>query len=163
MKKLNRTYIMGIVFIILALLFPNVIVLFPPWLFPGFIIKNQNIKNIINSPNGVNKLSIVIKIDSDFSSKVNAPSFRKSSVYDIKLSISGILTSFFTLSSLIATVAVLPSASICILSTFPSLICATNSEYFSFELLFSNIEDSTTINITPIISHIANVLIPFFI
>ena len=51
---------------------------------------------------------------------------------------------------------------ICILSTFPSLICATNSEYFSFELLFSNIEDSTTINITPIISHIANVLIPFF-
>ena len=37
-----------------------------------------------------------------------------------------------------------------------------NSEYLILEFVFSKIEDKTTKNITPIISHIAKVLIPFF-
>ena len=67
--------------IILALLFPNVIV-FPPFCEPlrPPIIKNQNIKNIIKIPNGVNKLNIIENTDSEFSSNVNEPFLMKSSV-----------------------------------------------------------------------------------
>ena len=98
--------------IILALFFPKDIVLLPGFpLFAPPIMKNQKIKNIINNPNGVNKLSIVINIDSDFSSKVNAPSFKKSSVYAIKLCMSGILTSFLIFSSFNCTMAFFPSDS----------------------------------------------------
>ena len=67
--------------IILALLFPNDIV-FPPFCEPFTppIIKNQNIKNIIKIPNGVNKLNIIENTDSEFSSNVNAPFLIKSPV-----------------------------------------------------------------------------------
>jgi len=58
----NVTLVLSVAFTSLALLFPNVMVLAPPWLLP-FIIKNQNIKNIINKPNGVKKLSTVTNID----------------------------------------------------------------------------------------------------
>ena len=74
----------------------------------------------------------------------------------------GILTCFFILSSESVTVAELPSASITIASTFPSFIFVIKSEYFNFVFVFVIIDDNNTINITPIISHIANVLIPFF-
>ena len=125
-------------------------------------VKGLNTKNIINNPNGVSKLSIVTNIDSDFSSKVNAPSFRKSSVYLIKLCIFGIFTSFLLFSSFNCTVAVFPSDSTWIASTFPLFIFAIKSEYFNLESLFSTIDVNTTINMTPIINHIAKVLIPFF-
>ena len=159
----NDTLFLSAGVIILALLFPNDSVFPPVWfeLIPP-IMKNQNIINIINSPNGVSKLSIVMNIDSDFSSNVNAPFFMKSSVYVMKLPISGIFTSFFTLSSESSTVAVLPSASISIASTFPSFIFVINSEYFNFVLEFSIIDDNTIMKIIPIINHIASVFILFF-
>ena len=80
----------------------------------------------------------------------------------MKFSIFGMFTCFFTFSSDSCTVAEVPSASITIDSTFPSFIFAINSEYFSFVFVFVIIDDNNTINITPIISHVANVLIPFF-
>ena len=60
---------------------PNDIV-FPPFCEPFTppIIKNQNIKNIIKIPNGVNKLNIIENTDSEFSSNVNEPFLMKSSV-----------------------------------------------------------------------------------
>ena len=60
------------------------IIKFNPKYFNTIITQDMNInsnkiKNIINKPNGVNKLMMVIKIDCDFSSNVKAPSFKKSS------------------------------------------------------------------------------------
>ena len=146
----------------LALLFPNVIFFVAPWLFPLIII-NQKIKNIISNPNGVIKFNITIQTDSFSSSSVKSPVFKYSSVYDIKLSKLGILTSFSDFEFFNFTDAVLPVEEIFILSTSLLVIFVTSSEYVIFELLFSIIDDNSTITITPIINHMANVFIPFFI
>ena len=123
----------------------------------------QKIKNIISNPNGVIKFNITIQTDSFSSSSVKSPVFKYSSVYDIKLSKLGILTSFSDFEFFNFTDAVLPVEEIFILSTSLLVIFVTSSEYVIFELLFSIIDDNSTITITPIINHMANVFIPFFI
>ena len=94
---------------------------------------------------------------------MKSPVFKYSSVYDIKLSKLGILTSFSDFEFFNFTDAVLPVEEIFILSTSLLVILVTSSEYVIFELLFSIIDDNSTITITPIINHMANVFIPFFI
>ena len=50
--SLNVTFVFSAPFVILALLLPNDIVLFPPW-FPGLINNKPNNKTITIIPNGI--------------------------------------------------------------------------------------------------------------
>ena len=117
---------------------------------------------IANIPNGVSKLNAIIQIDSDFSVTLMLSVFMASCKLSIKLSILGMFTSFAILSFLSNTSALVPSEEISISFTSPASILATNSEYANLLLELSNIEVITTIKITNIMSHIANVLILFF-
>ena len=90
--------------------------------------KNQNIKNIIKIPNGVNKLKRNIHIDSDFSLTVIFPVFILSCTVSIKLSILGILTCFAIFSFLSFTSALVLSEDISISFTSPASTLATSSE-----------------------------------
>ena len=159
--SLKVTFALSCGVTILALLFPNVMVLLPPFWLP-FIIKNQKIRKIIKIPNGVSKLRITIKKDSDLSETSIVPAFIDSFTVSIKLSILGIFTSFGTLSFFIVTSAVVPLESITISSTSPASMLATSSEYANLLLELSKIELTNTIKIINIISHMASVLIPFF-
>ena len=146
------------------MLLPKDIVLLPPappWLIPP-INKNQNIKNIINIPNGVNSCKIIINIDWSSSVTVIVPAFILSSNDVIKLSTLGIFTSFGTLSFVNSTIAVVPSYDNSTSFTSPDSILLINSEYASLLSVLLKIEEINTISIIPIISHIANVFIPFF-
>ena len=108
----NVTLFLSDGLIILARLLPNDIVLPPAPPFPLCappISKNQNIKNIISIPNGVNKLNITIQIDSDFSVTFTVPAFILSFKLFIKFSTLGIFTSFVKFSFFSLTSAFTPS------------------------------------------------------
>ena len=100
--------------------------------FVGKIIKSKDgyvIRNTISNPNGVIRLSTVIHIDSDSSSKERLPFFIYCSAYVTKLSKLGIFTCFIVLLlSFSVTFAVPPPAANCTLDTFPSSIFSINSE-----------------------------------
>ena len=128
--SLNVTFVLSVGFNILALLFPKDIVLFEPAppCAPLFINKNQNIKNIINIPNGVKRLSIVTNKDSDFSVTFIVPVFILSSNADIRCSTLGIFTSLVTFWFFNFTFAFTLSAEISISFTSPASTLESNSE-----------------------------------
>ena len=158
--SLNVILFLSSWFTTLALLFPKDIVLLPDCLPPIDI--NQNIKNIINNPSGAITEKIVTHTDWDSCSTVILPSFIGSWTLSIKLFKSGIFTFFCDVPSLNSTIAEYPSALISIVETCPASIFETSSEYVNFLSELSYIAVTPTIKITPIISHIANVFMPFF-
>ena len=158
----NITLFLSVGFNILALLLPNVIVLFPPWPFAVPIMNIQNIINIKSIPIGVKNVNINAHTDSDFSVTATWPFFMWSCRFSIRLSTLGIFTFFSPLSFFNLTMAEPPPASNSILSTCPASIFATNSEYVNLLFAFSTIVEIDTMIIIPIISHTANVFKLFF-